>query len=137
MTNKLLQVILILSPFFSAFGQENTAKKLEVNWLFDGVVVCGYVDNGAYLNFTGPNLSFTKGPSKLVLGMLPSLRFKKDSGTVHNAFVTPSLGCGITYSYKWAAIQIPIYYNSKTATSNGQWNIGVGLGVRINALKTK
>jgi len=137
MKNKLFQLILFLSPLFVVYGQENATKKVEVNWLFDGVIVGGYVDNGAYMNFSGPNLSFTKGLSKVVFGMLPSLRFKQDTGSIHNSFVTPSLGCGITYSYKWAAIQVPIYYNSKTTSNNGQWNIGVGLGIRINAFNKK
>jgi hypothetical protein len=27
------------------------------------------------------------------------------------------------------------YYNAKTATKNGQWNIGIGVGVRLNWFK--
>ncbi|MBL0912603.1 MAG: hypothetical protein IBJ09_09540 [Bacteroidia bacterium] len=100
--------------------------------LFDGSVIVGYVDKGAFLNFTGPNINMSIGRSRIVLGMLPSLRFKKDHSPVRNSLVTPNLGAGITYSYgRIIAIQIPVYYNTKTATSNGRWEVGIGLGVRL------
>ena len=44
--------------------------------------------------------------------ILPSVRFKEDNGITKNALVTPSLGIGITYTYKLLAVQIPFYYNS-------------------------
>ncbi len=102
---------------------------------YDGIIIAGYVDEGAFLNFMGPNLNLTIKQSKFCLGMLPSLRFKEDHGTPKNAFVTPNLGAGLTYSYKWFAIQVPCYYNAKTATKNGQWNVGIGVGLRLNGLK--
>lgn len=102
--------------------------------LYDGFIVGGYVDDGAYLNFTGPNINFKNHNSKFVLGMLPSLRFKEDRGIPKNAFVTPTLGVGLTYSYKIWAFQIPFYYNPKTATQNGRWHTGVGLGLRLDAM---
>lgn len=104
---------------------------------FSGVLVSGFVDNGAFLNFTGPNLSLSKGKSQLLVGMLPSLRIKQDSGTTTNSVITPTLGFGITYCYQAFAFQIPCYYNPKTATKNGEWNIGVGVGIKLNALKFK
>jgi hypothetical protein len=94
------------------------------------------VDNGIYLNFTGPGVKIQKGSSDLMIGVLPSLRFKEDNGTTKNALVTPSLGIGITYTYKSMAIQIPFYYNSKTAIADGRWNIGIGLGLKLNQLIT-
>lgn len=112
------------------------AQEGKVNFaLYDGIFIGGYVDNGAFLNFTGPNINATFKNSKFILGMLPSLRFKEDKGTPKNAFVTPNLGVGFTYSYKFWAIQIPLYYNAKTATDNGSWNIGLGIGLRLNELK--
>jgi hypothetical protein len=69
--------------------------------------------------------------------MLPSLRFKKDTGTIKNSLVTPSLGFGITYTYKWLAFQVPLYYTTKTSTSNGRWNIGLGLGIKLSAIRFK
>lgn len=122
-------------PIFSASAQET--GKVNAT-LFDGVVVGGYVDHGGYLNFTGPNVNFTSGNSKLILGMMPSLRFKEDDATPKNALVTPSLGVGITYCYKYLAFQVPLYYNPKTAVKDGKWNVGIGIGLRLNALnKTK
>jgi hypothetical protein len=51
--------------------------------------------------------------------------------------VTPGLGFGITYCYKAVAIQVPLYYNSKTSLKNGNWQIGIGLGCKISALNSK
>lgn len=102
---------------------------------FSGILVSGYVDNGAFLNFTGPNLSFTKRKSQLLVGMLPSLRIKQDAGTTTSSMITPTLGFGITYCYRAFAFQIPCYYNPKTSTKNGEWNIGVGIGIKLSSLK--
>jgi len=116
---------------FSSFSQETPDRvKVAVN-PFDGIMVMGYVDNGAFLNFTGPNLSFSKGKSKLMFGMLPSLRYKEDHSTIKNAPLTPNLGMGMTFCYKKIVLQVPLYYNAKTATANGEWNVGVGIGFRL------
>ena len=114
---------------FTAWAQDSTVRFT----LYDGFVMAGYVDGGGFINFTGPNINATYKNSKFVLGMLPSLRFKQDQGTPRNAFITPNLGVGLTYSYKWYAVQVPFYYNPKTATENGQWHIGIGIGVRLSA----
>ena len=50
-------------------------------YLFEGIIVSGYVDQGAFLNFTGPNIAVIRGNSRILIGMMPSLKFKKDSGT--------------------------------------------------------
>lgn len=109
------------------FSQEN-ASKIKASF-FDGIVVAGYVDHGAFINFTGPNINFTHKSTKLMLGMLPSLRIKEDqsSGTKNSA-ITPNLGVGIAAVYKKIVLQIPFYYNTKSATQNGNWKVGVGLG---------
>lgn len=86
--------ILILSLQTNLFAQES---KVNVS-AFDGIIVAGYVDDGAFLNFLGPNINLTKGNSKFMLGMLPSLRFKEDTKTPKSAFVTPNLGVGLTYN---------------------------------------
>ncbi|MGC4041149.1 MAG: hypothetical protein QM710_10280 [Flavobacterium sp.] len=125
---KLLLAVCLLSLFAS-----NAQEKVNAAF-YDGIVVGGYVDNGGYLNFTGPNINATYGESKFILGMLPSVRFKEDKGATKNSFVFPTLGFGLTYSYKALAVQIPFYYNAKTATENGQWNIGIGIGLRLNKL---
>ena len=98
---------------------------------FDGYIIVGYVDDGAFINFTGPNINYSIKDSKFVVGMLPSLRFKEDHGPTKNSLITPNLGVGITYSYKIWSFQLPFYYNSKTDTDNGRWHIGVGAGLRL------
>lgn len=129
------KILLILSIITScsSFAKENKVKVT----LYDGIIICGYVDNGAFLNFTGPNININYKNSKFILGMLPSLRFKEDKGTPKNAFVTPNLGVGFTYSYKIIAVQLPLYYNPKTPFINGKWHIGLGVGLRLNQLNKK
>lgn len=128
------KILFIMSLFTTPiFAQENKVFFA----LYDGIFIGGYVDNGAFLNFTGPNINATYKNSKFILGMLPSLRFKEDKGTPKNAFVTPNLGIGFTYSYKMWAVQLPLYYNAKTATQNGQWHIGLGIGLRLNEFNKK
>ena len=100
---------------------------------FDGVINVGYINNGGFLNFTGPGLSATYKNSKFLFGMLPSLRFKVDKDSPKNASVYPNLGFGLTYSYKYLSLQIPMYYNAKTTTENGSWHVGFGIGYRISA----
>jgi hypothetical protein len=123
--------------FFCSYS-DISAQPGTVNLEFyDGVAIAGYVDQGGFINFTGPNINFTKGRSKHILGMLPSLRFKEDNGETRNSFVTPNLGVGYTYSFRYFAIQIPLYYNSKTAAENGKWHLGIGLGIRLNEIIKK
>jgi hypothetical protein len=114
------------------------AQQDKLNFmLWEGIGVIGYVDNGLFLNFTGPNISTTYKNSKFILGMLPSLRFKEDTGTPKNSYITPNLGVGFTYTYKTIALQLPLYYNAKTAAQNGEWNVGLGIGLKINGLNKK
>ncbi|MBX2900936.1 MAG: hypothetical protein KF775_14890 [Cyclobacteriaceae bacterium] len=128
----------ILFIMLSIYTVSTFAQEDKVSFaLYDGIFIGGYVDNGAFLNFTGPNINATYKNSKFILGMLPSLRFKEDKGTPKNAFVTPNLGIGFTCSYKMWAVQLPLYYNAKTATQNGQWNIGLGIGLRLNEFNKK
>ncbi|ASK32401.1 hypothetical protein CEY12_20965 [Chryseobacterium sp. T16E-39] len=112
------------------FSQES-APQLKAAF-FDGVAVAGYVDHGAFINFTGPNINMTWHQVKFVLGMLPSLRIKEDrsEGTKNNA-ITPNLGAGLTFVYKKIALQVPVYYNTKTSTQNGSWKVGIGLGYSL------
>ncbi|MCH7398565.1 hypothetical protein MM236_11215 [Belliella sp. DSM 107340] len=124
-----LLMLLFMFLIFDLAKAQN--EKLNMS-LAEGVLIVGYVDEGAYLNFTGPNVSYEINQSRLALGMLPSLRFKKDTSTPRNSFVTPNLGVGLTYSYKNLAMQIPFYYNSKTSTQNGKWNIGFGIGLKLD-----
>jgi hypothetical protein len=133
MRKKLFLFILVIPVF--CFCQVSSPK-LSIAPI-TGTIVAGYVDKGAYLNFTGPNLSFNKSGHTLLFGMLPSLRFKKDTGATKNSLVTPGLGFGLTYCFKAFAIQVPLYYNSKTSLKNGNWQFGIRLGFKISALNSK
>lgn len=114
-------------PFFAAKAQTKAV-------LFDGILVAGYVDNGAFINCTGPSIKFAQKPCTILIGMLPGLRIKEDKvaiGAPQNEMVTPNLGFGATAIFHHIALQIPFYYNAKTAAKNGKWNIGVGLGYKF------
>lgn len=102
--------------------------------LFEGLIVAGYVDQGAYINCAGPAVKFSKKPFAVLIGLLPSLRIKKDkvaAGATQNSMLTPTLGAGITAIYKHLAIQVPVYYNAKTSTKDGKWNPGIGVGYKF------
>ena len=131
-----MKKLLLLSLLFcstAAYAQTETKPFA----LYDGTVVAGYVDKSAFLNFMGPTIKATKGPSVFMFGMLPSLRFKEDKSAIKSSVVTPTLGAGFTYLYKRLAIQVPFYYNGKTSTANGKWNVGIGIGTRVNYDKPK
>lgn len=117
--------------FYSSTQAQNSKIKPV---FFDGFINIGYVNNGGYINFSGPGISGTYKNSKFLFGMLPSLRYKVDNGLTKNPSIFPNLGFGLTYSYKYLSLQLPFYYNLKTPTSNGSWHMGVGVGFRINAL---
>lgn len=131
---KIFTIVFLFSLYsFNCYAQSD---KIEFS-AFDGYAIAGYVDNGAFINFTGPNFKYSIKESKFVIGMLPSLRFKKDNGKTENSFVTPNLGVGLTYSHNLWALQLPLYYNSKTSTENGKWNVGIGIGLRLDEIRKK
>ncbi|QIL42742.1 hypothetical protein G7074_24720 [Pedobacter sp. HDW13] len=102
--------------------------------LFDGILTAGYVDHGAFINCAGPSIKFSKKPYTVLLGMLPSLRIKEDkvaTGATKNSVLTPNLGFGLTAAFRHIAIQLPVFYNAKTAVKNGEWNLGAGLGYKF------
>lgn len=124
----------LCSLSLTARSQSNGNSMQTKIALFEGVMVAGYVDQGAYINCVGPAVKFSKKPLVLLVGLLPSLRIKKDkvaAGATQNSILTPSLGVGITAIYKHLAIQIPMYYNSKTSTQDGKWNPGIGIGYKF------
>ena len=126
MKENILSLCLLFSTF--SFAQQREFKAT----LASGVVVCGYVNNGAFLNFTGPNVKLQHENSCLMLGMLPSLKFREDNGVTKQSFVTPGLGLGMTFTYKSLAVQLPLYYTGKTSDENGVWNVGIGIGFKLN-----
>lgn len=102
--------------------------------LADGLVAMGYADKGAYINFCGPGIKFNARPFTFIAGMLPSLRIKEDKTAQNapkNSAFTPSLGFGLTSSFKHLVVQVPFYYNAKTGSSGGKWKAGVGLGYKF------
>jgi hypothetical protein len=121
---------LALTMLFFSTKAQTTTKAV----LFDGVLVAGYVDHGAYINCAGPGIKFTKKPYSVLLGLLPSLRIKEDkvaAGASQNSLVTPTLGFGATAAFRHIAVQVPFYYNTKSASKDGAWNVGVGLGYKF------
>ena len=127
---KLKLIFYSLLTTFLFYNEAYSQNNIQSSF-YEGIIVGGYVDNGAYVNFTGPNIKWQKFKSTFSIGMLPSLRFKKDKSITTNSFITPSLGIGITYIYKSLAIQVPLYYNGKNSTQNGNWQLGIGLGYRL------
>lgn len=127
--------LFLLMVLFSALLLETVSaqeKKKNVAFSgYDGVVVAGYIDQGAFLNFAGPNITYRSGFTKVMLGMLPSLRYKEDEAAIKNSSVLPVLGIGLSYSYKHLVLQLPLYYNAKTATKDGCWKPGLGIGYRF------
>ncbi|MGE9314970.1 hypothetical protein ACLOAU_25185 [Niabella sp. CJ426] len=119
---------------FSNAGWSQTPAPKPVLAAWDGMVIAGYVDKGAFVNFGGPCIKFTSKPYVITLGMLPSLRIKEDkvaAGAKKNSPVTPNLGAGVSFAYKHLALQVPVYYNAKTAAADGRWNVGIGAGYRF------
>lgn len=128
---KIIFSIVMLCLFQHAFCQQ--PAKIKVT-LWDGMIVTGYVDDGAFVNFGGPAVKMVCKPVTVLLGMLPSLKIKEDkvaAGAKKNATVTPSLGAGLSIAYKHIILQLPLYYTAKTATTNGKWNMGIGLGYKF------
>jgi hypothetical protein len=112
--------------------QEAKTKATIVAW--DGMIVAGYVNDGGYINFGGPSLKLIKKPWCLAIGILPTLRIKEDkvaTGAKQNSAVMPTAGFGLTVVYKHLVVQVPFYYNAKTAASNGKWHPGLGIGYKL------
>ena len=128
---KKILIMLMLTTSFVITAQDKNNKIVLSTW--DGVIISGYVDQGAFVNFGGPSIKYISKPMAIGFGVLPSMRIKQDmSGTAtRNNWVMPALGYGITFSYKHLALQLPFYYNAKTATTNGQWNPGLGIGYKF------
>lgn len=106
-------------------------KKISAQ-AFDGIIVGGYTDNGAYINCTGPSVKYTAQKWNLMLGFLPSIKIKKDDSVIKNATLIPTLGFGATLTiFKHLALQAPAFYIPKTNADHGRWTLGFGLGYKI------
>lgn len=123
----------VLCSFNWVNAQDAVSKKTSVV-AWDGMIVAGYVDKGSYVNFGGPSIKFNKKPWSFGFGILPTMRIKEDKvvkGVAKNSAITPTAGFGFTFAYRHLVLQIPFYYNAKTAVSNGKWNPGAGLGFKF------
>ena len=126
--------ILILFSLSSLHAQQITSASKAGIVAWDGMVVAGYVNQGSYINFGGPSIRLVKKPWAFGFGILPTMRIKKEKvseGATRNSILTPTAGFGFTFAYRHMVVQLPFYYNSKTAVSNGKWNAGAGLGFRF------
>ena len=128
------KLVLVVTTLFAFLASSAQDKKI-VATAWDGVIVSGFVDDGAFVNFGGPSIKYVQKPMSIGFGVLPSMRIKPDvtalPGASRNAWVMPSLGYGVTFAYKHFAMQVPAYYNPKTATSDGKWNLGFGVGYKF------
>ncbi len=118
--------------YSAAAQQAPSVKTTLVAW--DGMMVVGYVNNGAFINFGGPSLKFVRKPWILGFGILPTMRIKEDKvpkDSKKNSPVTPTAGFGATVAYKRIVLQVPFYYNPKTTASDGKWYPGVGIGFKF------
>ena len=128
-----LTAILLLALSGHTHAQEPKQNKVSVNF-WEGMVVGGYVDNGGFVNFGGPTIKWVQKPFSIGFGILPTMRIKEDKvdkGAAKNSAITPTAGFGFTFAYRHLVLQVPFYYNAKTATKNGKWNPGIGIGFRF------
>lgn len=122
-------IMLLLAMITTAAHAQD--KKISTN-IFDGIVLAGYTDRGAYINCAGPAVKYARQKWTLMVGLLPSIKIKKDTSPVKNAAFTPTLGFGATLTvFKHLAIQVPTFYIPKTSTHSGKWTLGFGLGYKI------
>jgi hypothetical protein len=129
-TKKLTALISCLALTMLMLNAKSQTKAV----LFEGIVVGGYVNHGAFINCAGPGVKFSKKPYMVLIGFLPSLRIKEDkviTDATKNSALTPNLGVGLTATFRHLALQIPLYYNAKTTGKNGKWHPGAGLGYKF------
>lgn len=122
--------LVFLLPSRNAKAQ---TTKLQAS-LFEGILVAGYTDEGAYINCTGPAVKYVVKKTSIMAGLLPSLKIKKDrvqGGATRNSPLTPTLGFGLTGCYKHLVIQLPAFYSAKTSTADGNWKLGIGVGYKF------
>jgi hypothetical protein len=122
-------ILLVLCGHSKA--QSVSSPKLSI---WDGMIVAGYVGHGGYADFGGPSIKWSMKPCSIALGLFPAVRIKKDKvaeGAKKNSSIVPSTGFGITSNFKHLVIQIPVFYDAKTASADGKWNLGVGIGYKF------
>lgn len=129
--SKKIMCCILLMAVAMQLGAQTTKPAVK---MWDGMAVAGYVNHGGFINFGGPTVKFIKKPCSIGFGILPTMRIKEDQvpkGAKKNSVLTPIAGLGFTFAYKHFVTQIPFYYNTKTATADGKWNAGIGIGYRF------
>ncbi len=128
-------ICLVLTVFsFSSINAQTPPKTKATVVAWDGMIVAGYVNDGGFINFGGPSLKLIKKPWIFGIGILPSVRIKEDAvaaGAKKNSIIMPTAGFGFTMVYKHLVVQLPFYYNAKTAASDGKWHAGFGIGYKL------
>lgn len=129
------KIYLLISFICLLFPKSGTSQttKLQAS-LFEGILVAGYTDHGAYINCTGPAVKYILKKASIMAGLLPSLKIKEDrvqAGAARNSLLTPTLGFGLTGCYKHLVVQLPAFYSAKTSTTDGKWKLGVGVGYKF------
>jgi hypothetical protein len=112
---------------------QDVSKKVSLS-AWDGMAVGGYVNKGGFVNFGGPTVRFIRKPVAAGIWYSPynaNQRRKRDQRCSKELCNYATAGFGFTFVYKHLALQVPFYYNPKTATSNGKWNPGLGLGYKF------
>jgi len=118
---------------FSGHSKAQSASGPKLS-AWDGMIVAGYVGHGGYADFGGPSIKWSMKPCSIALGLFPAVRIKEDKvaeGAKKNSSIVPSTGFGITSSFKHLVIQVPVFYDAKTASANGKWNLGIGIGYKF------
>lgn len=112
-------------------NQFNSQSNKSFEWSFEGQIALVTNGKGCFVNFGGPEIKFKSNLVDVKLGMMPSLRFQKESP---KPIVTPMLGFGpqfyLTKSKK-LFLSFPIYYYASTY----KWEFTGGIGYVITSIK--
>ncbi len=131
---KIRKKIMYISLFGFVFNSLQAQNNKPSVTAWDGMAIAGYVNDGGFVNFGGPTVKLIKKPWVFGFGILPTMRIKEDkvvAGAKKNSIVMPTAGFGFMFAYKHFVTQVPFYYNSKTATTDGKWNVGLGIGYKF------
>lgn len=124
-----------VSAFFAILALEASGQDERISaGLWAGTIVAGYVDHGGYINCVGPNIRYGYRHWSVAVGLLPSIRVKKDrvrQGETRNAMFMPSLGTGATLGWRKCVLQVPLFYQPKTSSAHGRWHVGFGVGWQL------
>jgi hypothetical protein len=126
-----MRLILFLVFLHLAYNFSFSQSNKSFEWSFEGQIALVTNGKGCFVNFGGPGIKFKSNLLDVKLGMMPSLRFQKESP---KPIVTPLLGFGpqfyLTKSKK-LFLSFPIYYYASTY----KWEFTGGIGYVITSIK--